>query len=313
MIILTSKDKFIVLLGPTAVGKTDLSIELAKKFDGEVVSCDSMQIYRGMDIGTAKVKEEETEGITHHLIDIVEPDEEFTVAEYSEEAKKKIRDINSRGKLPIFVGGTGLYINSLIYNLDFTEVRPNFEIRNKYEAYVETRGKEYVYKILEEIDPETAAKLHPNDTRRVVRAIEIYMTSGEKMSDRNKNFREANKDYDYYLLGLYMDRKKLYERINLRVDLMMEEGLLDEVKNLLDKGYTRDMTSMQAIGYKEIISYLNGEMDLEESVEILKRNSRRYAKRQLTWFRKEDQVNWFNVEDYRLEDIFKDIENKIIK
>lgn len=309
---MNKKDKFIILLGPTAVGKTDLSIELAKEFDGEVVSCDSMQIYKGMDIGTAKITKEEMDGIPHHIIDIIEPDKEFTVSDYSNLAKEKIREINSRGKIPIFVGGTGLYINSLVYDLDFTEVRPNYDIRDKYETLVEEKGNDYVHNILSEIDPESAKKLHPNDSRRVIRAIEIYESTGEKMSERNKNFRKPNKDYDIYMLGLKMDRQKLYKRINKRVDIMIDNGLLEEVNSLLRDGFNRDMVSMQAIGYKEIIDYIEGNTSLEEAITILKRNSRRYAKRQLTWFRKEERVNWIDVENYDKNKLFLDINNKLI-
>lgn len=308
---MNKKDKFIMLIGPTAVGKTDLSIKLAKYFNGEIVSCDSMQIYRDMDIGTAKIKEEEKDGIVHHLIDIVNPDEEFTVSDYSKLAKSKIKEINSKNKMPIFVGGTGLYINSLLYDLSFTEVKPNYEIREKYERLAEEFGKEYVHNILKEIDKLSADRLHPNDLRRVVRAIEIYEVTGEKMSERNNDFRKPIEEYDSYILGLNMDREKLYQRINLRVDMMLEEGLLEEIKYLLNKGYTRDLVSMQAIGYKEIIDYINGDVSLEESIELLKRNSRRYAKRQLTWFRKEEKVNWIDVEDYKIEDIYNNIEKNL--
>lgn len=306
-----NKEKFLMILGPTAVGKTNLSIDLAKKFNGEIISCDSMQIYKEMNIGTAKIKENEMKGIPHYLIDIVKPDEEFTVSDYSRLAKEKILEINSRNKLPILVGGTGLYINSLIYELSFTEVKPNYKIRNKYENLAAEKGRKYVHKLLREIDEESADKLHPNDLRRVVRAIEIFEMTGEKMSDQNKNFREPNKDYNSYILGLRMDRSKLYERINHRVDLMVEEGLIDEVKYLLNKDYDKDLVSMQAIGYKEIIDYLEGSISYEESMVILKRNSRRYAKRQLTWFRKEDRVNWVDVEDYNIENIYKGIEEKL--
>lgn len=307
-----NKDKFIILLGPTAVGKTDLSIELAKRFNGEIVSCDSMQIYKYMDIGTAKIRKDEMEGIEHHLLDIVYPDDEFTVSNYSDLAKEKIREINARGKLPIFVGGTGLYINSLLYELNFSKVEPNYELRDKYENLAKEYGNEYVHNLLKEIDIVSYERLYPNDLKRVIRAIEIYEMTGEKMSD-NDNFRKPNEDYDSYLLGLFMDRKKLYERINLRVDIMLENGLIEEVKSLLDRGYSRDLVSMQAIGYKEIIDYLEGNICFEDAILLLKRNSRRYAKRQLTWFRKEDRVNWIDVENYNLDILLDDIEDNFIK
>ncbi len=307
-----NKDKFIILLGPTAVGKTDLSIELAKRFNGEIVSCDSMQIYKYMDIGTAKIRKDEMEGIEHHLLDIVYPDDEFTVSNYSDLAKEKIREINARGKLPIFVGGTGLYINSLLYELNFSKVEPNYELRDKYENLAKEYGNEYVHNLLKEIDIVSYERLYPNDLKRVIRAIEIYEMTGEKMSD-NDNFRKPNEDYDSYLLGLFMDREKLYERINLRVDIMLENGLIEEVKSLLDRGYSRDLVSMQAIGYKEIIDYLEGNICFEDAILLLKRNSRRYAKRQLTWFRKEDRVNRIDVENYNLDILLDDIEDNFIK
>ena len=309
---MNKKDRFIILLGPTAVGKTDLSIDLARKFNGEIVSCDSMQIYTYMDIGTAKIQKDEMKGIDHHLIDIVNPDQEFTVSDYNILAREKIREINSRGRLPIFVGGTGLYINSLLYTLNFTEVEPNYTIREKYETLAEEKGVSYLHNILNEIDETSANRLHPNDIRRVIRAIEIYETTGVKMSERNLNFREYNTEFDSYILGLNMDRQKLYDRINKRVDLMIEAGLLKEVNWLLDMGYGKDLVSMQAIGYKELIEFLEGKSSLEEAVELLKRNSRRYAKRQLTWFRKEGKVNWIDVEDYSREKVFEHISKNLI-
>lgn len=296
------KKNLIILLGPTAIGKTDLSLKLAEQINGEIVSCDSMQIYKYMDVGSAKVSKMEQARIKHHLIDIVYPDEEYTVADYKRDAENIINSLNDLGKVPIVTGGTGLYINSLVYKLNFTTAEPDYQLRERLEKMAETEGVDKVFDILKSIDAETSEKLHPNDVKRVIRAIEIYEQSGVTMGEYNKNFRTEVEDYNLYMIGLNMDRAKLYERINLRVDLMMEAGLLEEVKSLIEKGYTKDLTSMQGIGYKEVMDYFEDRMTLEDTIDLVKQKSRNYAKRQLTWFRRDDRINWYNKDEFSSED-----------
>lgn len=292
------KDNLFILIGPTAIGKTALSVELAKRINGEIISADSMQIYKYMNIGSAKITKEEMENIPHHLIDIIFPNEDFTVADFKNNAVKLIKDINSRGKLPIVAGGTGLYINSLVYNLNFTQVAPNEEIRVKLESLGDKHGNEYLHQELEKIDIESAEKISVNDRKRIIRAIEIFEITGKPMSEHNKNFRVPVEDYNLVMIGLNMDRKELYNRINLRVDIMIEEGLVEEVNNLLKMGYNKELVSMQGIGYKEIIMYLEGNISLEKSIELIKQGSRNYAKRQLTWFRRDNRIKWVNVDKF---------------
>ncbi|WP_313756498.1 tRNA (adenosine(37)-N6)-dimethylallyltransferase MiaA [Tissierella sp.] len=292
------KDNLFILIGPTAIGKTALSVELAKRINGEIISADSMQIYKYMNIGSAKITKEEMENIPHHLIDIVFPNEDFTVADFKNNAVKLIKDINSRGKLPIVAGGTGLYINSLVYNLNFTQVAPNEEIRVKLEYLGDKYGNEYLHQQLEKIDIESAEKISVNDRKRIIRAIEIFKITDKPMSQHNKNFRIPIEDYNLVMIGLNMDRKELYNRINLRVDIMIEEGLIEEVNNLLKMGYNKELVSMQGIGYKEIIMYLEGNISLEKSIELIKQGSRNYAKRQLTWFRRDNRIKWVNVDEF---------------
>ncbi|MFO7153400.1 MAG: tRNA (adenosine(37)-N6)-dimethylallyltransferase MiaA [Caldicoprobacter oshimai] len=292
------KKPLVVIVGPTAVGKTRLSIELAKALNGEIVSADSMQIYRYMDIGTAKPTAEERQGIPHHMMDIIDPGQEFSVAEYQRLATQAIDDIHSRNKLPIVVGGTGLYIKSLLYPMNFTDASYDQEFRKELQRQAETMGKEYLHKKLQAVDPKTAARLHPNDVRRVIRALEVYHLTGKPMSEYNQELEKMDYKYNVAMIGLTMDRAKLYERINQRVDEMIEKGLLDEVKQLLDRGYTRDMISMQGLGYKELIDYLQGRVSLEEAIYILKRETRRYAKRQLTWFRAQKDIAWVDVDQF---------------
>jgi tRNA dimethylallyltransferase len=293
--ILDSKQKLLVIIGPTAVGKTKLSIEMAKKFNGEIISGDSMQIYRGMDIGTAKIRQEEMEGIPHHLIDIREPDENFSVADFQQLVREKIKEIAEKGKLPIIVGGTGLYIQSVIYDYQFSEAPADEEFRRKLEERAGVEGNRALYQELAKIDPQSAEQIHPNNVRRVIRALEIYHCTGKTMSEYQKD-QKPDLLYQTAIVGLTMDREMLYNRINTRVDIMMEEGLLEEVKTLYQQGL-RDGQSIQAIGYKEIYEYLDGKVTLEEAVENLKQNSRRYAKRQLTWFRNKMDVQWFDMSD----------------
>ncbi|WP_312097191.1 tRNA (adenosine(37)-N6)-dimethylallyltransferase MiaA [Niallia sp.] len=304
---LTIKEKVVVLIGPTAVGKTNLSIELAKKFDGEIISGDSMQIYKGMDIATAKISQEEMQGIPHHLIDIVEPDESFSVAQFQELVRRKITEITSRGKLPFIVGGTGLYIQAVLYDYQFQETASDPEFRTKLEEMAQAEGSLTIHNMLKEVDPEAAAVIHHHNVRRVIRALEVFHVTGRKMSDIQKEQKQESL-YDAALIGLTMERSVLYERINKRVDQMLEIGLLEEVQHFYEKGI-RDCQSIQAIGYKEIYKYFDGLLSLDESVEELKQNSRRYAKRQLTWFRNKMNVEWFDMtESVKTHDITKKIQ-----
>ena len=289
------KENLLVIVGPTAVGKTAVSIDVAKKLNGEIISADSMQIYKYMDIGTAKIKPEEMEGIPHYLIDIVYPDEDFTVADFKHHAEKYIKKINAVNKVPIVVGGSGLYLNSIVYELKFTKIKKNEEFRKKCQELANIHGVEYLYNRLNHIDPLTASRISPNDIKRIIRALEVYDETGKPMSYFNKDFREKTDKYNLLMIGLTTDRATLYSRIEERVDKMIEEGLIEEVQNLLNMGYGRDLVSMQAIGYKEIISYLYGETSLQEAIDILKRNTRRFAKRQLTWFKRDDRIKWIDI------------------
>ncbi|KAA0763172.1 tRNA (adenosine(37)-N6)-dimethylallyltransferase MiaA [Bacillus sp. SH5-2] len=304
------REKVAVIIGPTAVGKTKLSIDLAKALNGEVISGDSMQIYRTMDIGTAKVTKEEMDGIPHYMVDIKDPEDSFSVAEFQERVRKHIREITERGKLPIIVGGTGLYIQSVLFDYQFTDDAGDVIYREQMEKLALERGVEYVHEKLQEVDPESAERIHANNVRRVIRALEIFHTTGEKMSEQIEK-QEKELLYDVSLIGLTMDRAMLYDRINLRVDLMMEQGLLEEVEGLYNRGI-RDCQSIQAIGYKEIYDYFEDRVSLEEAVSQLKTNSRRYAKRQLTWFRNKMDVTWFDVTDgEKTSEILRYIEGKL--
>lgn len=282
-----------MLIGPTAVGKTKLSIELAKQFNGEIISGDSMQIYKGMDIGTAKVTPGEMEGIPHHLIDIKFPEEPFSAAEFQELVRMKITEISKRGKLPMIVGGTGLYIQSVIYDYQFTEAASDSEFRKALEETAAEGGSEKLHAQLRKVDPESAERIHPNNVRRVIRALEVYHCTGKTMTEYQLE-QVPELLYDTCIIGLTMERDLLYDRINHRVDLMMEQGLLEEVASLHQKGI-RNCQSIQAIGYKELYDYLDDKVDLNVAVENLKQNSRRYAKRQLTWFRNKMNVEWFEM------------------
>jgi tRNA dimethylallyltransferase len=292
------KEKLVVLAGPTATGKTDLSIAIAKALNGEIISADSMQIYRYMDIGTAKVSRDEMEGIPHHLIDFLDPDHEFSVAMYSEYAKSLISEINEKGKLPIVVGGTGLYINSLVYDLEFGRIEPLPGYRAELEMIYTKSGGQYLLDMLKKVDEESASRLGPKDKKRIIRALEVYKATGESLSSQGGSFRKETARYELSFYCLNMDREKLYDRINHRVDLMMDKGLTEEVKNLLLKGYHRELQSMQAIGYKEICQYLYGECTLDEAVNRIKQGSRNYAKRQLTWFRRDNRIKWVDIDTF---------------
>ncbi|MFW6295171.1 MAG: tRNA (adenosine(37)-N6)-dimethylallyltransferase MiaA [Halanaerobium sp.] len=285
----------IVLTGPTAVGKTELSLELAEKISGEIISADSMQIYQEMDIGTAKASAEERKRIKHHLIDIVKADEDYSVSRFQEDADKLIKKIKKRGKIPLLVGGTHLYIKAVLEGFMLPEIEPDYELRQNLEQVAEEEGTQAVHAVLAEKDPQTAEKLHPNDIRRVIRAVEIYEQSGKTKSQFKKEQEERPPRYSAYKFALIRSRENLYQRINKRVDLMMDNGLLKEVKYLLNN-YNLSDTARQALGYKEIISHLNGEITLEAAVEKIKKRSRNFAKRQLTWLRKEEGLIVFDIE-----------------
>lgn len=290
------KNKVIVICGPTASGKTALSIELAKKINGEIVSCDSMQIYEDMNIGTAKPTLEEMQGIKHYLIGYVSPEKRYSVADYKKDAKKAIKEIIEKGKNPIVVGGTGLYIDSLIYEIEYQDIKLDEEYRKKLEEEVQEKGLETLYEKAKQIDAKAIEKISPTDKKRILRVLEIYHATGKTKTEQEIESRKKEVEYDYKVFALNWDREKLYERINKRVDIMFEQGLIQEVKNILNK-YSKFPTAMQGLGYKEVVDYLNGIYTKEEMIEKIKMETRRYAKRQLTWFRKNKQTIWLNAED----------------
>ncbi len=297
-----SMKKLIVLTGPTAVGKTDLSIKLAKAIGGEIISADSIQVYKHFDIGSAKITKEEMQGVRHHLIDVLEPTEPFDVATFKKMAEDAMDDIYSRGNIPILTGGTGFYIQALLYDVDFKETEDD-GYRKELEALYEEHGAHYMWEMLNAIDPKGAALIHENNVKRVIRAIEYKHQNNKCISEHNEEERKKTSPYNFAYFVLNMDRELLYERINKRVDIMVSGGLVEEVKGLLDSyELTADMTSMQGIGYKEIIPYLNGEIDLEDALYILKRDTRHFAKRQLTWFKREKDVIWLNKDELKTED-----------
>lgn len=283
------KKPVLFIVGPTAVGKTALSLALAKKYNGEIISGDSMQVYRGMDIGTAKASMEERAEVPHHLIDICEPSEAFTVSTFQFLAGKAIADIHARGKLPIVVGGTGLYVESLCYAFGFAEGKPNVEVRDKLQARIAEEGSDILHHELASVDPEAAEKIHPNDARRIIRALEVWLTTGTKFSAGSTR---KESPYDPVWIGLTMDRDMLYERIEMRIDRMLELGLVEEVKQLLETHLDQHPTALQALGYKEIVRWLQGEYTYERAVELLKRDTRHFAKRQLSWFRRMSEIHW---------------------
>lgn len=295
------KDLFI-LAGPTAVGKTDISINLAKKLNGEIISADSMQIYKYMDIGSAKITEDEKQGIKHYAIDFVHPSKPFTVVDFKEEATKAIDTITDHNKIPMVVGGTGFYIDSLIFNFDFANTHKDESYREHLKKLADEKGNEYVHSLLKDIDKDSYTKLYPNDLKRVIRALEVYKTTGKTISEFASQQDRYNIPYNVYYFVLTMDRAELYERINKRVDIMIEKGLIDEVKKLKNMGLTSDMQSMKGIGYKEIMYYLDNKISLDEAIEMIKKGSRHYAKRQLTWFRKDERVIWINKDNYSNDD-----------
>lgn len=293
------KQKLIVLTGPTAVGKTKLSIKLAKAIGGEIISADSMQVYRGMDIGSAKVTKEEKEGIPHYLIDVLNPSEEFNIVLFQQMAKEAIEQIYAKGKIPIIAGGTGFYIQSVLYDIDFSEHDEEDGIRQRLEAIAAgEQGAHKLHERLKAVDPASAEAIHENNVKRVIRALEFYEETGMRISEHNEEQRQKESPYDFYYFVLNDDRAKVYERIDKRVDLMIEAGLVDEVRRLKESGCRRDMVSMQGLGYKEILDYLDGAITLDEAIYRIKRDTRHFAKRQITWFKREREVVWFERSAY---------------
>lgn len=293
------KKPLIILTGPTAVGKTELSIQLAKKINGSIISADSMQVYRHMDIGSAKIQKEEMQGIPHYLIDTFEPDEEFHVVKFQEYAKKYLEEIYEEGRIPIVAGGTGFYIQALLYDIDFTEEQEDSAYRKELEAIAEEQGVHILHEKLRAVDLKSAEEIHENNVKRVIRALEFYHRSGQKISEHNEKERQKESPYNFAYFVLNDERERLYGRINQRVELMLEQGLVEEVKKLKDMGFHKQMVSMQGLGYKEILDYLDDEYTLEEAVYRIKRDTRHFAKRQLTWFRREREVLWVNKQEFQ--------------
>lgn len=305
------KAKILVIAGPTGVGKTDLSIKLSEILNGEVISADSMQIYKYMDIGSAKVTKEEMNNIKHHIIDVVMPNEQFTVVDYKNLAEDKINEVLDNNKFPIIAGGTGLYINALTCNMNFTEAESDLEYREYLEDLAKEKGNDYVHSLLKSIDPVSYEKIHANNLKRVIRALEVFKVSSKPFSSYNDTETFYNSKYKVYYYVLTMNRDKLYERINKRVDKMFEDGLLEECIKLKELGYNTSMQSMQGIGYKEVLYYLEGKITLEDAIDMIKQGSRNYAKRQLTWFKKDPRVKFIDKDIYCEEDIINLIVNDI--
>ena len=291
------KRPLIILTGPTAVGKTAASIGLAKAVGGEIISADSMQVYRHMDIGSAKITEEEMQGPPHYLVDVLDPEEAFNVVRFQEMAKAAMQKIHDNGHIPIVVGGTGFYIQALLYDIDFTENASDFSFREELEKTAREKGAEYLHSLLKQADPEAAEQIHPHNIKRVIRALEFNRKTGQKISTHNEQERRKQSPYEFAYFVLTDNREALYARIDRRVDKMMEQGLLEEVRALKDRGIARESVSMQGLGYKELLAYLDGEIPLEEAVRIIKRDTRHFAKRQLTWFRRERDVIWIDTQE----------------
>lgn len=306
------KPKVIIIGGPTASGKSKLALELAQKIDGEIISCDSMQVYIDMDIGTAKPTKEDMQKVKHYMIDIVKPNESFNVVQYINMVKLIIEDVLKRNKVPILVGGTGLYIESLINNIEFVESENDYEYRKELEEFSKDNGNEILYKKLLDIDPEFANSIHVNDTKRIIRGLEVYRKTGNTITYYNKKSREKESPYTFYLFGIIEDREKLYERINKRIDKMLENGLVNEVERIYKK-YNNFPTAMQGLGYKEVVSFLNNKYSYEEMVEKLKMETRRYAKRQLTWFRRYKDMVWLDKEKMAIDDMVEQIKDMVGK
>lgn len=292
------KRPLIILTGPTAVGKTKASIGLAKAVGGEIISADSMQVYKEMNIGSAKIRTEEMDGVVHHLVDVLRPDEEFHVVRFQEMAKQAMEEIYRKGKIPILVGGTGFYIQAVLYDIDFSENNGDETYRKKLEAYAAEQGAERLHEQLKAVDPKAAEEIHANNVKKVIRALEYFHQTGQQISVHNEQQRQKKSPYQFAYFVLNDERAHLYERINLRVEQMMKDGLLEEVKHLQNKGYNRNMVSMQGLGYKEILAYLDGECTLDEAVAVIKRDTRHFAKRQITWFRREKDVIWLNKQEF---------------
>ncbi len=293
-----STKPLIILTGPTAVGKTALSIGLAKAVDGEIISADSMQVYRKMNIGTAKIEPSEMQGVRHHLIDILDPGEEFNVVLFKRYALEAMEDIYSRGKIPVIVGGTGFYIQALLYDIDFEDNDNDMSYREELQRLAAEKGNSYIHDMLSKVDPESAEKIHENNVKRVIRALEFYRKTGMKISEHNETEAQKESPYNFEYFVLNDDRSKLYDRIDRRIDIMLEQGLEAEVRQLVSEGYSRDLVSMQGLGYKEIIDYIQGRCSFDEAVYTLKRDTRHFAKRQITWFKREKHVTWVNKNEY---------------
>ena len=293
-----TKQPLIILSGPTAVGKTALSIELAKRVNGAIISADSMQVYKYMDIGSAKIMPEEMDGVKHYLIDELNPEDEFNIVVFQQKAKEALKEIYANGQIPIIAGGTGFYIQSLLYDIDFDNQDCDTAFRAELEQIAKEQGNEVLHARLQEIDPVSAEKIHANNVKRVIRALEFYQLTGKRISEHNETEQQKESPYNFAYFVLTDDRANLYKRIDMRVDIMLENGLIEEVQKLKDMGYHRDMVSMQGLGYKEILDYLDGKCTLEEAVYILKRETRHFAKRQLTWFRREREVIWIDKQNY---------------
>ncbi len=298
----TEKKPLIILTGPTAVGKSELSIRLAKAVNGAVISADSMQVYRGMDIGSTKISQDQMEGVPHYMVDILDPEEEFHVVRFQEMAKEAMDEIYDRGQIPLLVGGTGFYIQAVLYDIDFTEQEEDAALREEYERIAKEKGADYLHEKLREVDPDSADAIHANNIKRTIRALEFYEKSGSAISEHNMRERQKDSPYNFCYYVLNDERERIYQKINERVDRMLEEGLVDEVRALKDRGCTADMVSMQGLGYKEILHMLDGETSLDEAVYTMKRDTRHFAKRQLSWFRRERDVVWIDKPDFDYED-----------
>lgn len=296
------KKPLIILTGPTAVGKTKLSIALAKAVNGEIISADSMQVYQHMDIGTAKIMPKEMDNVPHHLVDVLSPMEDFNIVRFQQMAKQAMEEIYQKGKIPILVGGTGFYIQAVLYDIDFTESEEDSGYREELWEIARTEGEETLHQMLREVDPKAAEEIHPNNVKRVIRALEFYKSTGTPISEHNEEQKKKESPYQFLYLVLNQDRAILYERIEKRIDQMLQQGLVEEVKSLKEMGCQKDMVSMKGLGYKEILAYLDGETSLDEAVDILKRDTRRFAKRQLTWFRREKEPVWIEKGSYGSEE-----------
>lgn len=292
------KEPLIILTGPTAVGKTELSIALAKAVNGEIISADSMQVYKYMDIGTAKITKEEMQGVKHYLVDEIEPSEGFDVAKFKSMATDAIEKIRGNGHIPVVVGGTGFYIQALLYDINFEDNDNDMSYREELQTLAAEHGNSYIHDMLAGVDPESAEKIHENNVKRVIRALEFYKKTGMKISEHNEAESQKESPYNFEYFVLNDDRQKLYDRIDRRIDIMLADGLLDEVRSLVDEGYSRDLVSMQGLGYKEMIDYIQERYTLDEAVYTLKRDTRHFAKRQVTWFKREKQVTWVNKNEF---------------